>query len=162
GGMAADPRDEVRIAAVSALGKRCGPRAKGYLFAAFIRSGPAVRAAVGQALPGCGASLGDALAHWETRRRERAAKLLESQSAAQDAAAGGDDAAAVAAVAALLSARGDAEDLCAGASSWRNAEASRLLAAVGRCPASPFVAALKAAGSDDKRAAAAIAALLEL
>src|SRR5205085_7373438 len=39
---------------------------------------------------------------------------------------------------------------------------SRLLAAVGSCPASPFVAALKAAGTDDKHAAAAIAALLEL
>ena len=83
--LLADPRDEVRLAAAAALGKRCGPRAKGYLLGAFARSGAVVRSALVDALGKCGSSAGDALAHWEARRRDRALRLLDSQSVAQRA-----------------------------------------------------------------------------
>ena len=86
GGLLADPRDEVRAAAAAALGKRCGPRAKGYLLGAFGRSGPAVRAVLGDSLGRCGSSLAAALTHWEAKRRARAHQLLDSQNTAQRAA----------------------------------------------------------------------------
>jgi hypothetical protein len=85
GGLLSDPQDEVRLAASAALGRRCGPRSKGYLTSGFGRSGTAVRGAIVAALGKCGAAPREALQHEEQRRRERALRLLEAPSAAQRA-----------------------------------------------------------------------------
>jgi hypothetical protein len=73
-----------------------------------------------------------------------------------------EDAAALSAALALLDAQVGDRDVCKSASSWRNADAARVLAALGSCPAQPLVEALNAARDDGRRARAALAALLTL
>ena len=77
-----DPDDAVRVAAVHALGTRCGDRTFAYLRLAFAHSDAVVRGEIARALQGCGVDPAQTLRHEETERRRKAQEELGSASAA--------------------------------------------------------------------------------
>ena len=77
-----DPDDSVRVAAVHALGGRCGEKTAAYLRLAFTRSGAAVRGEIAGALQGCGVDPAQTLLREENERRLKAQGELRNPSAA--------------------------------------------------------------------------------
>ena len=80
--MLRDPDDAARIAAVQALGTRCGERTHAYLRLTFAQSDARVRAPIATALQACGVDLAQTLHREEAERRRKAVDALTSPFAA--------------------------------------------------------------------------------